>query len=195
MDISLVDLQNLANTMSSMPDDRPPWMLALTYANDEPYYRFFHEMAKKLAPLRILEIGTSFGTSAAHLAYANRGGHATTIDIDARSAAWVDGFGLDNLTAMTVDSASAMAAIERSGPFDVLFIDSRHEFEQCRREYLHYRNVVRDGGIIFFDDIHLDHGMERAWAMVADPKVDLSGQLHYTGFGACKVDRSLKLVP
>lgn len=194
MDIKLSDLQALADRMPLIHDDRPAWLSSLPYARDEQhgcYYRFFHELAKVASPLRVLEIGTHLGGSSAHLAFANRGGHVTTIDIDPKSAALVEGFGLENLSAMTIDSSRATEALSGRAPFDVLFIDAEHEFEPCRREYVQYRKLVRDGGIVFFDDIHMHDGMDRAWAAVADPKIDLPRILHYTGFGACKVDASL----
>lgn len=200
LSVPLDQIRALADGILGIPDDRPEWMVGLSSANDEQqtqfarYYRFFHEFVKSCKPENVLEIGTYHGTSAAHLAYADPYCKIVTMDIDASSIDRIERIASDrnlgNITTLTGDSFRILSEAEKFGPFDVLFIDAVHDFVHCYGEYLLYRPLVRDGGIIFFDDIHLGSEMDSAWGMIADPKVELP-TLHYTGFGACKVDISI----
>lgn len=202
MNLSLEEIRELSASILSIPDDRPEWMIGLSSANDEGqtqfarYYRFFHEFVKRWKPERVLEIGTYHGTSAAHLAFADAARKIVTMDIDPSSTAMIQKISserdLSNITALTGDSFKIVSEAERFGPFDVLFIDAVHDFIHCYGEYLLYRPLMNQGGIIFFDDIHLGDGMEEAWKRIVDKKVELP-ELHYTGFGACSVDFSLTI--
>ena len=42
---------------------------------------------------------------------------------------------------------------------DALFIDADHSYEGAKQDFLHYRHLVRDGGLILFHDIVPDRGM------------------------------------
>lgn len=53
--------------------------------------------------------------------------------------------------------------------FDVLLIDGDHRYEGVKQDFLSYRHLVRDGGLILFHDIVPDHGtrfgrVTQAWA-------------------------------
>lgn len=41
---------------------------------------------------------------------------------------------------------------------DILLIDGDHRYEGCRKDFMLYRELVRDGGFILFHDIVPDHG-------------------------------------
>ena len=43
-------------------------------------------------------------------------------------------------------------------PIDLLFIDGDHRYEGVKQDFLLYRELVRDGGLIMFHDIVPDHG-------------------------------------
>lgn len=200
MNTSLTELIWLAHDLRTIRDDRPEWLRSMPSANDEGqtqyarYYRFFYEFVKRCGPESVLEIGTYLGTSAAHLAYSSPSCRVVTMDIEVNPSVIVNEIAarreLKNLTAVTGDSAKIFADVAKLGMFDVLFIDAVHDFEHCYSEYLLYRPMVKHGGIIFFDDIHISREMDAAWECIADPKADLL-ELHYTGFGACKVDASV----
>ena len=198
MNVSLEDLKSLAEALSGIPDDRPRWLAEMPSASDEGqtqfarYYRFFHEFVKRFSPTSVLEVGTYKGSSAAHLALAAPACRVLTLDVDPEATRLVRAVagerGLTNLTAIVRPSSDALfGEAERLAPFDVLFIDAVHDFENCYGDYLRYRPLVNPGGIIFFDDVRIDRQMEAAWSCIADPKVELPS-LHYTGFGACKLD-------
>lgn len=43
-------------------------------------------------------------------------------------------------------------------PIDLLFIDGDHRYEGVKQDFLLYRQLVREGGLIMFHDIVPDHG-------------------------------------
>jgi cephalosporin hydroxylase len=43
-------------------------------------------------------------------------------------------------------------------PIDLLFIDGDHRYEGVKQDFLLYRQLMRDGGLIMFHDIIPDHG-------------------------------------
>jgi cephalosporin hydroxylase len=47
---------------------------------------------------------------------------------------------------------------------DVLFIDGDHRYEGVKKDFLHYRSLVREGGLILLHDIKESEGGGRAWA-------------------------------
>jgi predicted O-methyltransferase YrrM len=176
----------------AIADDRPQWLRDMPSASDNTarYYPFFYQLARRHAPLKMLEIGTYRGTSAAHMAYGaqmgGKEGQVFTVDIDENAKRFADdvanAHGLRELTAFCMDSVASKAMLSALGPFDVLFIDTAHNFRQAYSEYVELRPLVRDGGLIFFDDISLGAEMVTLWEYVADPKWRLDS-LHYTGFG------------
>lgn len=181
------------------PDGRPDWLKTLKHASDPDalYYRFFYELSQRLAGARLLEIGTDRGVSAAHLA-AHLQNHVTTVDNNPQATANARGLGLPNVEAIHADSTVACGQLGSEGRlFDVAFVDGLHTFNQAYGEYLLCRALVKDGGFIFFDDIHLDmhtREMDVFWDHVIDPKLDLS-HLHVTGFGVCQVARAIEPPP
>jgi predicted O-methyltransferase YrrM len=64
---------------------------------------------------------------------------------------FVDGLTCDGATIETVKRALGGAKL------DLLFIDADHGYEGVKQDFLHYRHLVRDGGIIAFHDIVQDH--------------------------------------
>ncbi len=57
-------------------------------------------------------------------------------------------------------SHQAVAAASNLGPFDFLFIDTDHAYENVKDEYIRYSPLVREGGIIAFHDtaFHPEYG-------------------------------------
>lgn len=198
--MELSDLAALADELLSVPDDRPDWLKGLPSARDEGmtqfgrYYRFFWEFVKRQKPTTVLEIGTYYGSSIAHFAAAGNKPSCVTIDINPDAAACVSKFPLQNITALTGNSSGLIQKAASLHPqYDVLFIDAFHDFKNCYQEYLNYRPLVREGGIIFFDDISMDAEMKLAFELIGDHKIELP-TLHWTGFGAAKVTPGVKLL-
>jgi predicted O-methyltransferase YrrM len=197
--ISFADVVSMVATVRAEVragvDTRPPWLQAMPSASDTTalYYRFFHHLTQQKGPLQVLEIGTYYGSSACHFAYADLISFVRTIDCDPGARITLEQIAAErslmNVEAITSDSLvwayEAGAAHVRR--YDVLFIDGLHQAAQVNAEYEAYRPLVRDDGLIFFDDIDLGD-MDRFWRAVLDPKIRLD-DLHYTGFGCCQVRR------
>jgi len=173
-------------------DTRPEWLRAVPYSVDESlgvYQLFLYVLLSRHPEFaRCLEIGTHLGTSSLQIAEA--GASVITIDIDAKYTILTQGIaaehGLNNrLTALTGDSST----IAVDGPFDLLFIDGDHTLEQAHSDYLRFRPLVREGGLMLFDDTQFNDGMKTAWANVTDPKIELV-ELHHMGFGIAIKDSS-----
>jgi len=183
-------IARFARSLRKLPDDRPKWLQAEVDEGDDVahYYRFLYEYAKAERPSAMLETGTRHGHSAAHLAVGNPAGRVLTLDIDPSAKAEMEAIKLPNVEAMTSDSVLAADHVAKAMPtLDLLFIDSAHFYGLASSEFRVYRPRLRHGAIIILDDIRINPEMERFWASVEDPKVDL-GFLHYMGFGVAVKD-------
>ena len=187
----LEDLGELAGNMQQGRDARPDWLQALDVDPTSVYYRFLYHCSAMLKPSVSFEIGTCEGKSAAHLAAGCPSGTVITIDIRRSSKAATDQLLVPNLISIVGDSLQVPSVLKWMPQLDLLFIDGVHELSQAYREYLMYRPYVKEGGLIFFDDIHINPGMDQLWELVRDPKQELP-TLHYTGFGVAAKDPSVE---
>lgn len=178
------------------PDVRPAWLRELDRDPTSVYYRaLFAWVAEHGRAVKALEIGTYQGFSTAHLAAGYLGSHVVTVDCDATKSAGAAELlhpRVPNIQFLVGDSASqeVFDCAGRLAPYDVLFIDAEHSFRSAYREYMLYRPLVTDGGLILFDDVGLNVEMEKFWSSIADPKARVD-VLHYTGFGMCVKDPSV----
>lgn len=192
-DLEILDL--FARSLRKRPDSRPDWLKKEVDEGDDVahYYRFLYEYARVESPPLMLETGTRHGHSAAHLAVGNPQGVVVTIDIEAEAKIEVDAFALPNIRSITSDSVMAVDRVTDltlrapGAAFDLLFIDSAHFYAIASSEYLVYRPKLRHGALVLLDDIHINPEMERFWASIEDPKVELNF-LHYMGFGIALKD-------
>lgn len=172
-----------------LEETRPEWLRNLPHARDDDarYYRFFWELSKLCGPLNALEIGTDKGVAAAHLAGPHPGSHVVTIDHNPACKERVMELGQRNILPLTMDSTLAAQHdfVTRGAPYDVIFIDGNHTYNQATGEYALYRPFLREGGLMFFDDIDLRMEtleMQQFWREIEQPKLKLP-KLHHTGFG------------
>ncbi len=193
MNLSLNDLKSLVSELPRIFDDRPLWLKEMPYASQpgSDYYRWIWELGKRFAPERVLEIGIDKGASTLTFAASNPFGTVVSMDINdgacenARTIA--RHHEIKNLGILNQDS---LKLVEFERPFDLLFLDSWHSFDQVYQEYVLYRPFVKEGGIILFDDIRYSKEMGVAWDLIPDPKIDLS-ELHHSGYGACRVEHAI----
>lgn len=185
-------------------DTRPAWIKELNGAMHpgEPYYLFLYMlMLRNASPMKCLEIGTRWGTSVFHMAIPlmQYGGHVTTLDVDPECKPRIDGLaadhGVTNIESILADSTTVRIEGTRiDGMYDLLFIDGDHTLAASYSDYVRFRPLVREGGIIFFDDTRLNPGLIAAWNNIADPKMELP-QLHYMGFGVAVKSNSAQPLP
>lgn len=175
-----------------LPDTRPEWLRELDTDPTSVYYRFFYELTRSLRPAVTFEIGTCEGKSAAHFAAGNPAGLVITLDIRPSAKKFAEELSLPNLVPILCHSLEAPRSLRYLPMIDILFIDGDHRFEQSYREYCLYRPFVREGGLIFFDDIEINDEMRRLWAAIPDPKESLP-KLHYTGFGVAAMASNVEV--
>ena len=187
----LEDLGNLAGSMQKGRDPRPDWLRAIDDDPTSVYYRFLYHCTVILRPRVSFEIGTCEGKSAAHLAAGCPGGTVITVDIRLSSKGATDQLLIPNLVSIVGDSLEVPSVLKWMPPLGLLFIDGDHELRQAYREYLMYRPYVKAGGLILFDDIHINSGMDQLWELIRDPKRELP-TLQYTGFGIAVKDPSVE---
>lgn len=182
-----------------MPDLRPLELRKLADAEHPTclYYQYLHLLANWFQPLTAVEIGTHAGTSAAHLAHGHDGS-VITVDNNPAATAAVNALGYRNIKAHTADSSEAGAALFMNGvKCDVLYIDGNHTFNQAWGEYVLYRRLVRNGGLILIDDVDLEMDgdeMNVMWSLIPEPKMR-ADWLHATGFGIVKKVDAIDVPP
>lgn len=169
------------------PDTRPAVLQAITdHAPTCKFYvQFFYTLVALTKPKLVVETGTDKGRSGVHLAMGCPTTKVVSIDIDPACAGHLNAFGLHNVETVTANSIDSSLRFEDES-IDILFLDSLHTYEHVMRELLVYTPKMRQGGLVFMDDIHLGATMERAWAAVSHPKREIS-ELHFTGFGVFEV--------
>jgi predicted O-methyltransferase YrrM len=182
---TLDEVRTFATEYSLRSDGRPDWLKSIDRDPTSVYYRFFYEFTRAFRPRSIFEIGTCEGLSAAHLAAGNPDGTVITLDIKPEAKRLADALLIPNLVSIVCHSVDAPKRLKWIPPIDLLFVDGNHAFDDAYGEYVAYRPLVRDGGLIFFDDISINDDMQRLWNAVSDPKAILDG-LHYTGFGVAE---------
>lgn len=165
-------------------DMRPAALVTLTdlAVTTADYNRFLYELTRFYRPAVMVETGTDRGRSAAHMACGNRLGRVFTLDIDPACSAEARGLEWANVITWTGES---LALVDRfpSDSIDLLYLDSLHTYEHTKAEWEAFKPKLRKGALVLIDDITLDAGMQRFWAELPEPKLELN-HLHFSGFGA-----------
>lgn len=175
-------LKELAS-LSLTEDDRPQSLKDMVRRPQGfRYYNFLSLLARAMRPNLIVELGTNRGVSALHFRHGCHKARIISVDIrhlpEVRNELMFKG--VECLTGRSVDVADQV-----KGPIDILFIDAEHTEEAVMQEVEAYVFKVRSGGVVLFDDVHLDESMECVWRrlQLVFPCVDLT-ELHPTaGFG------------
>lgn len=182
----------VARGVKDLPDARPEWLEKLrdTDHDQAMYYRFLHDLSRTMKPKWIVETGTRFGLSAAQLAMGSPESKVITIDIDPLGKAKFAGDAtlrkITNVIALTGDSRQVRRQLPAEcAEVGILYLDSDHSYDVVKAEFSLYLDLVAKGGVVVFDDIHLNEQMRRFWAEVPEPKVELNHlhRLSGAGFG------------
>ena len=193
--MNTLSLGQVRQVADSVLQDRPPTVPA--WAWDLPgvppqlprtYYAFLHALVRACEPEFIVELGTDQGTSAMFLATATLS-PVLSIDCDSRTTEHPQEMavarGLVNVSAFTSDTVRP-AALERVAsygrPIDLLFIDTDHCLAHIRKETAAYFPLMRPGGLVAYDDIHINGEMSQFWAELDKPKIEVL-QPYWAGFG------------
>lgn len=131
-------------------------------------------------PKRVLEIGTAEGGTLYHwLTNAADGATVVTVDLEEphyeSSEHLYDDWTPDGVTVVQVRGSShdpeTLEACRDHGPFDWLFIDGAHTYEDARMDWDDYTGLCAPGAFVFLHDISLarkyedgsEAGVRRLW--------------------------------
>ena len=137
--------------------------------------RFLFLLTRALKPLRVLELGTNLGVSAAHVALAlEPGARLVSIEGDPGLAALARGHLAEAGVAERVEVVEGRFAdrlpdvLDAHGPFDLVFIDGHHEAEATRRYWEMIAPHLAGGACVLFDDVEPGRPVRRAWRAIAE---------------------------
>ena len=125
----------------------------------------FHAFLKDRAPRVICEIGTYSG---GHFYILSRALPTITnligVDLHVRNKAFLRRLAPQGIEIHLIDGDSAsdltrdaVKTVLGGKPIDVLFIDGDHRYDGVRKDFVNYRGLVKEGGVIAFHDIVEDH--------------------------------------
>lgn len=149
----------------------------LLSAVDPPTYQLAWEWEQLLrlfdmrVPRRVLEVGSDFGgTLRGWIMHAPAGSIIVNVDdrcVDAETwQGWARERG-STLHTIQGDSRShdTIALVERHTPYDWIFIDADHSYDNVASDWRSYGPLVRSGGIVAFHDINErnDYGVSQLW--------------------------------
>ena len=172
----------LAPTGDQFCDYRTDLMLddEKNYGNKvEPYYSFFYRLTEKLQPKVVVELGGWRGDSACHFARATTG-KVITIDHhtdpgdhlhreamldtieNCPNVIYLQGWTTDE-DALEQKGQHALGDADtayhevvhnlRGQSIDLLFIDSWHDYEHCKRDWDTYSPLLSDNALVILDDV------------------------------------------
>ena len=185
----------LADTICdySWIDTRPEW-LQKTDSGYHPrpgsnecafYYKFFFALAQQMQPSLIVELGTGTAAiSAFHFATGCPTARVITVDISDAMLAAIVNSPVPHIEGWVGHSLDLFPRFLRqlSVPIDLLFLDTSHVYAETIWEYRQYKQLMRSGGVMLFDDV-ASATPPHFWETVEEPKV-FHSLLHDTcGFG------------
>lgn len=142
--------------------------------------RFLFRLVRERRPRRVLELGTSLGVSAAHLAAAlacnekagGPSGRLVTLEGDpglaARAQSALASLGHAARATVVVGrfAETLPGVLAAHGPFDLVFLDGHHEEAATLRYFDLVRPHLAPGACVLFDDVELGRPVRRAWRRV-----------------------------
>ncbi len=137
-------------------------------------------------PDNVLELGTSLGLSAAHLAQ-NAGNVKTLEGNPAIANTAHDVFKNLNITNVEIITGNfddtLKNVLEHKSPPDLVYLDGNHTYEATIRYFDQLKTARNDKEmILIFDDIYWSEGMMKAWKEIkAQVEVSLSIDIYFFG--------------
>lgn len=184
--------------VEQMPGYGPPTPVPI-FQWEEEFVELLR-LYRDLQPKRVLELGSYYGGTLYHWLQ-NAQPNVTIVSVDSYAV------GVDNrdqyldwaphpLTLYAINGNShhpdIVAEVAQHGPYDFVFIDAGHYYEEVKADWELYRPMVRSGGVVVFHDIlppspeHPEIEVARLWndlkalgyqtrEIVADPNASWGG--------------------
>jgi predicted O-methyltransferase YrrM len=144
-------------------------------------------MTAFLSPETILELGTSFGISAAYLLTGAPGAKLTTIEGDADVAKVAqqtfDQLGLVQIHMIRAEFDEGLERYLKQTQFiDLLFIDGNHTSAALVRYFNKLKPYFREKTVVVVDDLYWSADMQHGWKnLIADESVTQSVNCFHFG--------------
>lgn len=142
------------------------------------YARLLYQLTRHYRFDEILELGTSLGAGALHLALGNPDAKITTVDASpetqqiARENA--EKTGISNIDFVCSDFQSYLGNLHDKR-FDLIFIDGHHDGKALLSYLDQLQPFSHDDTLFILDDIRWSEGMFSAWEQIcADPRYHLT---------------------
>lgn len=159
------------------------------------YYHLLMKLIRYYSPKAVLELGTSIGRSALHM-MVELPNDSKLVTVDIGSFLRIDLLSFVDDRRLKIIFGDDLADdvvtnIVGYGPFDFMYIDSEHNYDQAINEWNVYSQHLVDGAIVVVDDISLNDGMIRFWNSLPYEKVDCGKSVHFSGFGLFRFTKEI----
>ena len=187
-DFSTIEVEDFGAGSAVIPTKtRVIKKIAASSPKSKKFARLLYRIARYYDCKTIVELGTSFGTTTAHLALSSPQAKVITLEGAANIAAIAEDFfkkeNFENIQLVKDDFKKTIPEVLRkNNSVDLLFVDGNHQ-EQATVNYFNEFLIKNTNNSVFiFDDIHWSEGMERAWEQIkAHEAVTLSIDLFFIG--------------
>lgn len=142
--------------------------------------------SKHISAQNIIELGTSFGTTALYIAKHNPKAKIHTIEGSAEIAKIATSnfqqLNFDNIQLHIGNFDDILPKLLNEITADIIFIDGNHTKEATLRYFEMALEKINPKGFMVFDDIYWSKGMTKAWkSIIKHPKVSISIDFFHLG--------------
>lgn len=160
--------------------------IAAASPKNKKFAQLLYRIAQHYHCRNIVELGTSFGITAAYLASAENARLITVEGSESIAAIAQDFFDKSGLSGIHLIKNNFDAALpeilDSMDKIDLLFVDGNHREEPTVRYFQQFLPKAHNNSIFIFDDIHWSAEMERAWKFISEHKsVTLTIDLFFIG--------------
>lgn len=187
-----------AGSVTGAATERSIRQIAQRAAKPKKWGQLLFRMANYYQPTNILELGTSFGISAAYLAAGNTSATVTTLEGSALIAEVAtqnfEKLSLNNITQIVGPFDEVLPTwLATTTPVDMVFVDGNHRKQPTLRYFNQLLSKKKPTSIFVFDDIHWSAEMQAAWKEIkAHPEVVLTIDLFFVGLVFFNTDFMVK---
>lgn len=161
--------------------------IAASSLKPKKYAQLLYRMVQYYKPVTIVELGTSFGITAAYLASGNKTSRVFTCEGSGAIAAVAkqnfETLQLNNVELAEGDFAATLTPLlSKLSKVNFAFADGNHQKEPTLHYFQQLLDHATPATILVFDDIHWSAGMEEAWqAIKQHPQVTLTIDMFFIG--------------
>ena len=146
-----------------------------------------YNIANRFGPKSILELGSSLGLSALHMAASAPDARIFTLEGSHELGTLADRhfqqLGVKNIQLMVGNIDFTLdQVLERMENIDLLFMDANHHYQATIEYFNQCLPKFHEHTVVVIDDIHWSGSMEKAWKeIIGNPNISLSVDLFYAG--------------